>query len=31
MKNLVVKTLKILPLMLGGFGIILPVVTANEL
>jgi hypothetical protein len=31
MKNLVVKTLKILPLMLGGFGLILPVVTANEL
>ena len=31
MKNLVVKTLKILPLMLGSFGLILPVVTANEL
>jgi hypothetical protein len=31
MKSLVVKTLKILPLMLGSFGLILPVVTANEL
>ena len=31
MKNLVVKTLKILPLMLGGFGLILPVAIANEL
>ena len=31
MKNLVVKILKILPLMLGGFGLILPVAIANEL
>ena len=31
MKNLVVRTLKILPLMLGSLGILLPAAIANEL